>query len=232
MLQCDTRRHLVLRLVDDVPVVGNVDSNHCKDFTRTYKAVCEKLNIQLADDCPLNDKAFSCQKRGKVLGVMFDSTDLSWRMSDNKISKAKLAVKKAMSIDSCTLKEWQKLMGRLNDISQMCPFMKCFRQPINRCVLNIPSDAAPLTPVQISEGARKDLQIWANFLCSEFSWLPISKELSAPPTWRKEFVSAGLSEVVDRARMRKRRVQRGWFHSVCSSADLATPVHRARQGRV
>jgi hypothetical protein len=140
--------------------------------------------------------------RGKVLGVMFDSiytTDLTWRLSDNKLNKAKLVVKKAMSSETCSLKEWQKLMGRLNDISQMCPFLKSFRQPINKCVSKIPSNAAPLTPVKISHEAKEDLQIWANFLSSDFKWLPISKELSAPPIWRKEFVSdaAGLSESAD-----------------------------------
>jgi hypothetical protein len=199
MLQCDTPRHLILRQVDDVPVVGSSGSVHCEQFTETYKSVCAELHVQLAEDCPLNDKAFSCQKRGKVLGVMFDSTDLSWRMSENKLCKAKMTVKKAMCSDTSTLKEWQKLMGRLNDISQMCPFLKSFRQPINRCVVNIPSNAAPSTPVVISAEAKKDLQVWANYLCCEFKWLPISRELSSPPIWRKEFVSdaAGLPESAD-----------------------------------
>jgi len=34
-------------------------------------------------------------------------------------------------------------MGRLNDVSQMCSFMKVFRQPINKCISDIPSDAPP-----------------------------------------------------------------------------------------
>jgi hypothetical protein len=114
-LQCssvNTPRHLILRQVDDVPVVGSNGTVHCEQFTNAYKSVCAELHVQLAEDCPLNDKAFSCQKRGKVLGVMFDSTDLSWRMSENKICKAKMTVKKALCSVTSTLKEWQKLMGR------------------------------------------------------------------------------------------------------------------------
>jgi hypothetical protein len=34
--------------------------------------------------------------RGKVLGVMFDSTDLSWRLPEKKISKAKNSVASAL----------------------------------------------------------------------------------------------------------------------------------------
>jgi hypothetical protein len=127
---------------------------------------------------------------------MFDSTDLTWRLSENKLFKAKVSVKNALEKPTTTLKEWQRLMGRLNDISQMCPFMKLFKSEINKCVATIASDAPAATVVTVSQQAKKDLQIWAGYLNSDFKWLPICRELWTPPIWHKEFVSdaAGLTE--------------------------------------
>jgi hypothetical protein len=70
------------------------------------------------------DKAFTCQKRGKVLGVKFDSTDLTWSLSDKKIQNALGSVKMAVTNDDISLKDCQRLVGRLNDVGQLCPFMK------------------------------------------------------------------------------------------------------------
>jgi hypothetical protein len=198
-LQCDTPHHLILRQVDDVPVVGSADSGHCEQFSQAYKALCEELNVGLAKDCPLNDKAFTCQKRGKVLGVMFDSSDLTWRLSDSKVIKAVSSVSQAYHSDVSTLKEWQRLMGRLNDVSQMCSFMKLFKQPINKCVADIPSDAPPESEVVVSADAKRDLLVWYGFLTSSHKWLPIEEGRSTPPIWHKEFVSdaAGLCESAD-----------------------------------
>ena len=104
-----------------------------------------------------------------------------------------------MNSDSVTLKECQRLVGRLNDVGQLCPLMKVFRQPISQCLADIASSAKPDTLVTISKEAKDDLSVWAGFLSSDFRWLPINKEYHAPPIRAKEFVSdaAGLSDIAD-----------------------------------
>jgi hypothetical protein len=185
--------------VDDVPVVGSEGSGHCEQFSEAYKTLCMELNVGLAKDCPLSDKAFTCQKRGKVLGVMFDSSDLTWRLSDSKVSKAVSSISKVYHSEKSTLREWQRLMGRLNDVSQMCSFMKVFKQPINKCISDIPSDAPPECDVVVSADAKNDLLVWYGFLTSPHKWLPIEENRLTPPIWHKEFVSdaAGLCESAD-----------------------------------
>jgi hypothetical protein len=130
---------------------------------------------------------------------MFDSTDLTWRLSDKKIMKTKLSISNALQSDRCSLKEWQKLMGKLNDISQLCSFMKVFRRPINECIQGIESDAPPHTEIAISATAHMDLLVWAGFLEADHKWLPISRAYEEPPRFCKEFVSdaAGLSADAD-----------------------------------
>jgi len=133
---------------------------------------------------------------------MFDSSDLTWRLSDEKLAKAKKSVAAALNADKSSLKCWQKLMGRLNNISQMCNFMKVFRGPINKCIEGIESSAPETTEVSISSQAKEDLKVWAGFLMSEFKWLPIASALEEPSKWSREFVSdaAGLADQQDFAK--------------------------------
>ncbi len=73
----------------------------------SYKSLCSELGVKLAEDFPMNDKAFTCQKRGKVRGLMLDATDLAWRLTDSKVNKAKGSVESALSKEASSLKEWQ-----------------------------------------------------------------------------------------------------------------------------
>ena len=190
---------LVLRQVDDVPSLSPANTDWSEDFTQTYKSLCSDLNVTLAEDCPLFDKAFSNQVRGKVLGIMFDSTDLSWRLPEKKIRKCVTSILAVLQDSQCSLRKFQKLVGRINDVCQMCCFMKIYRQSINECLCGVMSDADPNSVISISGDAKNDLMVWAGFLLSEYKWLPIASPYSEPPLKCCEFVSdaAGLSDSAD-----------------------------------
>ncbi len=199
LLESDIPHHLVLWQVDDVPSVAPAGSGLCEDFSRKYRKLCKDLNVELAENCPLLDKAFECQHRGKVLSIMFDATDLTWRVSDSKVKKALECVERGILSESCTLKEWQQLLGRINDISQMCPFMKIFRISLNQVIEKVNLDAPSTTRVQVSQQAKEDLKVWKNWLTGDLKWLPIPPVDANPPLCYKEFVSdaAGLAATAD-----------------------------------
>ena len=72
--------------------------------------------MPLADMCPKAEKAFELQTRGTVLGVGFDSTNMSWFLTEeksNKIAKRCLDVVNKSHVD---LKQVEKLMGFVNGI--------------------------------------------------------------------------------------------------------------------
>jgi len=96
--------------------------------------------------------------------------------------------------DDVSLVDMQKMMGRLNHIAQMCTFMKIFTPPLNESFKNVPTNAEPSTKVKVSPQGRADLMVWAGFLLSQFKWLPLPKEQSAAPAYRKELYTdaAGL----------------------------------------
>jgi hypothetical protein len=70
--------------LDDVPYVSKANSSDGKVFETLYRAMCKDLGISLAPECPSFDKAFSDSTQGKVLGIIFDTTTLSWKLPKEK----------------------------------------------------------------------------------------------------------------------------------------------------
>ncbi len=69
-----------------MPIVAPEESGWCENFSERYKNLCESVNVELAENCPKNEKAFENQKRGKVSGILFDSTDLSWAIPVSSVA--------------------------------------------------------------------------------------------------------------------------------------------------
>jgi hypothetical protein len=59
-----------------------------------------------------------------------------------------------------TLWQIQSLMGRINFISSMCPFLNTFKHNLNATL----AQAIKSKPTTINTNARKDLSVWLNFL--------------------------------------------------------------------
>jgi hypothetical protein len=186
---------LVMRQVDDVPIVAPKGSGWCEEYSEIYKKTCSDLSVELAPNCPSAEKAFENVTEGKVLGVLFNSERMEWSLPQDKRSKTLRSVAEIFHGEKIHLKRFQKLMGRLNHVCQMCDFMKIFTTPLNESLAGIATDAHPNTPVTVSEQAKSDLRVWAGFL-SENRWLPVPAPDDPPARFRKEVVSdaAGTPE--------------------------------------
>jgi hypothetical protein len=91
--------------------------------------------------------------------------------------------------------QMQKLMGSLNDFSQMRPFMSAYRRPLYDCLKTGLCD--PLLTCTISDQAKKDLLIWAACIKDSAYGLPIPKEPTLPSINHFSFVSdaAGVPDL-------------------------------------
>jgi hypothetical protein len=174
------------RQLDDVCCVCPAGSTWCADFTNRYVKNCKELNISLAENCPKFEKAFSCSTYGKILGVFFETSTLSWKLPKEKVEKTLVAIKNALESEKIDLLSMQKLMGRLNDVGLMCPFLNGFKRPLNDS-LGFLQNKEPTTV--LSNQAKRDLLVWAGFLTDRDKWTPICHRPSAPPPFRKEFTS-------------------------------------------
>jgi hypothetical protein len=192
LAECKIPRRWVHRQLDDVPYVSKANSNDGSVFESVYRKNCEAIGIALAKDCPSFDKAFSNSTYGKVLGVIFDTTSLSWRLSNEKIQKYKNIIATLHSKKRVSLFDLQNLLGCLNHIAQMCPFLLSFRFNILKCLKALENDSNSLiafTPEAVSE-----LYVWWGFLNDASPWIPICNPPNHPPICTKVFTSdaAGL----------------------------------------
>jgi hypothetical protein len=182
----------VLRQLDDVPVVSPPGSGWCEEFLASYKRVCEKINLQLAADCPEFVKSFGTTTYGKVLGIWFDTKSLCWKLPDEKISATLQSISNFLESPQPPLLATQSLMGRLNNIATMCPFMNIFKFNLNE-YLALKSKGLPAT---LDTKAKKDLQVWVNMLLHPTKWIPIHPEKVDPPLATIKFFSdaAGMAD--------------------------------------
>ena len=171
-------REMVLRRLDDVPIIGPEGSGWCERFTAKYQEVCKRVNVKLAEDCPKKDKAFKNQKEGKVLGIWFNSEELTWAIPDEKRYKTLKGIKEATEGRRMNLLDMQKLMGRISDISQLCVFMTGFRGNLNKELGWFQNN--PEKTKKLSKEAVKELWVWAGMLIKSERY-PIPNEAGAPP---------------------------------------------------
>jgi hypothetical protein len=186
-------RRFVRRAVDDQPTATPAGSSWGEKFVSTYKKICKDLNIELAEDCADCDKAYTNTKCGKVLGVWFRSSDLTWKLPDEKISQYLHSITKIADSQSVTLNDMQSLMGKMNFLCMMCPFLKSFRFNLNRELSRrLENDSLCAA---IEKEAKAELMVHARIL-EKGGWLPIARDLSAPPPSAVEFTSdaAGLPD--------------------------------------
>jgi hypothetical protein len=186
IIECEVSERSSPRQLDDTIKIDPKNSDKCKLFTEKYIELCDELGIQLAANCDKFEKAFTNSHYGKILGILFDTTNLTWKLPDEKVYKTLLAISDALKAEKLTLIQMQKLIGRLNDVSLMCVFLNGFKRSLNDDLGSVQRTGEP---VALSFQSKEDLMIWAGFLLDQEKWSPISPRPFGPPVFRKEFSS-------------------------------------------
>ena len=177
-IESGTSRSQVFCALDDSPCVGQAGSGSVERFTATMKEMCEDFNVPLAENCEAAEKAFELQTRGTVLGVGFDSSSMSWFLSKEKVSKM---VERCLEVEGSShvsLKQMEKLMGTVNDLSQMCQSAKFHRREGNAFLGRFAGNynIVLMVPTEL----KKELQILAKIADSAESGLPLMEESEQP----------------------------------------------------
>ena len=117
-------KNTVHRQLDDVPVVSPACSDHAEKFAKKYVEICKMIGIPLAEDCPNREKSFGIGTSGTVLGIIFNTKNLSWQLPNTKADGIIALIDEFIGKRTSSLKDVQKLHGKLSDFAQMCDFMK------------------------------------------------------------------------------------------------------------
>jgi hypothetical protein len=183
--------NLVDWCLDDVPVVSPANEDWAKMFTYKYKEICKDIGVELAENCPKFEKAFGNTTYGKVLGKFLDTEKLCWSLPLDKKSDLIEDIHTAYA-NKVNLLSLQSLLGKLNDVAIMCPFMKNFRHELNNELsLRIEN---PESLLRLSYAAKQELDVWEGFLKDNDFWIPICPPDRPPPITSLIFTSdaAGL----------------------------------------
>ncbi len=176
------------RQLDDNPVVAPASTGWWESYSEEYEKICKSINIKLADECPKHDKAFKNVKEGKVLGIWFDSKKMEWKLPSEKAEKARTAIFEIFHAEKAPLQALQSLVGRLNDVALMCPFLTAFRRNISVLLTN--AEEEDIEEIQITELAKDDLLIWWAAIEDCENGVPIPSALSGPNLYYKKFAVA------------------------------------------
>lgn len=116
------RRRLVLCYLDDIPNVCPKDKKSRVLNLTTLNNDCENINVNLAKNCPIFEKAFELSTQGRVLGI-----DLNTQAFPNeKISLILKAFKFCFENKLVPLASLEKVNGKINNLGIMISFMTMF----------------------------------------------------------------------------------------------------------
>jgi len=180
-------RKQVHKTLDDVVIVAPAFTTWTRDFSNSYLAICQQLNIPLAKDCPRHEKAFTMATWGRVLGIDFSSTPLGWRYPREKGEELISDILHLLQGGVASLNQVQVVMGRVNDLAQMLPFLSGFRRPANQLMASFQGDETRVA--RVPEQVKKDLAVVAKATLSAMEGLPIASRPVAPPLHYKKFTS-------------------------------------------
>ena len=153
---CPIPRGWVGRTIDDVPAVAPANASKIlQSFTRTYKNQLNRLGIQFALEDIERRKAFDCATSGEVLGIWFDSTNMTWCLPEKK----RIALQRDISImiqpdEKISLNQIEIVHGKLNHIAQLAPPIRLLIGETIQLMKGILTDAGE---------ADKDLRFRKNF---------------------------------------------------------------------
>jgi hypothetical protein len=174
--------------VANYDILGNTEnSNWCQQFTNEFRKFSEDINMKLVPDCPMMEKAFSNSKTGKVLGIIFDTRTLSWLLLVEKNAKCIRRVSEVLNAESVTLEQLQELVGLLNFVALMCPFLYGFRALLTNLLAE--AHSAEGNKVKMSEAAKADLRVWGAFFKDDDKVMPIPPSPTFPTLVKKVFYS-------------------------------------------
>ena len=189
--QCNTQRHNVEMVVDDVVVINPAHQpDTLAAFDEAYSTTMERIGLKTKPADPTGFKAFRELTRGEVLGFIIDTETLSWNFGLEKRDKIILALEATYNKHDINrpvlinLKTAQRAYGKLNAITACWTHIKAWLIFISRdigqyIIRNPGANDAPARQqklnFQFSHQARRDLHfLRAVIVTMETAWIPLS----------------------------------------------------------
>ena len=110
--------YLGIQHLDDVCYCAPERSDEARRLYEAYLSVCKELNVKLAPEGQ-KDKMFGPSTSGQVLGINYDSVEMVWYLSEQKLVSILSLVGKLREEKEGSVREIKKLCGKLVDIRHL-----------------------------------------------------------------------------------------------------------------
>ena len=146
----------ISHILDDVITVSAKNSPDCLQSLERFIELCEELNIPLNHDNTVKPTTIAI-----LHGIEVCTESMTARLPDDKLEKAKCLIHNLCFKKKTTLRELQEVLGFLNFA---CRVIKPGRAFLRRLYDLTHGISSPFHHIKISQGARKDLRAWSEFL--------------------------------------------------------------------
>jgi hypothetical protein len=179
LLRCPLPANYLHRQLDDLPIISPTSSALCSKFFQAYSSLCQELKVRLAPPCPQFDKSFGPTTHGTVLGIYFNSENLSWSLPKRKAHTIAAAIDLFLGQPTTFLPPLQHLLGLFNDTCLMFDFLRILRAPLQFFHNSFTDDKSIALP--IPSAVKDDLLTWRSMLPALLAGLPIHPPPRGPP---------------------------------------------------
>ena len=174
--------YLERQLDDQIVMTKTLDEN--KLFVEEYLRLANVINLPLA---PLDkpDKAFLYQQTGVILGVFFDTRNMTWTLPVAKRNKYIKQISTVLKSTFVSKKQIQQVLGMINTVVQMCPPLRFLKTPI---ILDLKMSYES-EPISLSSDTKEFLHQWMFILDQLQHSFPITDKNNCYPARSIIFVS-------------------------------------------
>jgi len=172
-------RKWLARTLDDFAFASPRDSHLTEKFSAHFANLCKELEIKTAAPCPLNEKAFVNETRGVVLGIGFDTAKLEWYLTEEKSNRFLERIVKGLESSHLDLKQTESIMGSINNLAQIFPFLKPFQSSGNHFLARFRDNYNLL--LMPEERVREDWHVFGKACVAAKKGIPIARERTSWP---------------------------------------------------
>jgi hypothetical protein len=166
----------IFHCLDDAIFISSSKSEN-SHLVSTYRKVGKAINMSLAKESD-QDKAFSTKQEGKILGVIFNTLDLTWRLDNTKVDKFSYTLQSVLEAGSVSQTSLMSALGTINTITIIARNLRFFKNPI----IDDLGRSYYQDPLTITLETRLCLKNWLRVLQTLRTGLPLFLEPTlAPP---------------------------------------------------
>ena len=153
-------RYLTVQVLDDVCACSPEGSDMVDRFHQSYLETCNMLNVRLADPSD-PDKSFSPRTEGQVLGVDYDSTEMTWHLREDKIAAILNIIEEVLDEGEASVRTLKRLSGKLIDIRNLIKGGKFYLAHLMMVTKHFTEKQDMEEVVKVDDWCREDLYYWS-----------------------------------------------------------------------